>query len=196
MRPIIDDLLAEHPPENIVRLKDLPGVAEIEAIISKPGYHLDKEADGIEDRIDALSRRLFGITEEETSYWDANNYPEGTKVTRALILEQDEWEKHFAFLEDDYEHDSPITTFWAAFGWDVWDDEGWELSIVDWFGRQMVCLLKRIHPRARLSLTGDDPLAGAEGIAAEIAAERWGAKLAEEARRFRPSTRPAKQGGR
>ena len=173
---------------SVVVLRDLPGVAEIEEALHVPGRQLLKEYDDLEERIDALSRRLFGITEEDTQFCPRPDEtvvdPFGVRqITDAGAVRWDEWDEHFAFLTDEYEEEG---AFWAAAGWDVSDGKGEELMVMEYFGRQIVCLLKGLHPRARLSLTGDDPIPGATGQIAEREAEEWGRKLAQDAKTFKP----------
>ena len=61
--------------------------------------------------------------------------------------------------------------YWASFGWDVTDGEGKQLRVMDYLIIPMVCAVERLIPIARF----------------RGAANAWGARLEEEARRFRPS---------
>jgi hypothetical protein len=178
----------------VITLRDLPGVAELEAALHVPGRHLLKEYDDLEDRIAAASRRLFGLSKEETEFIPAAEdveiirwpmAPRGEEWRRFTDRAEGklaEWESHFEFLDHEYEEED---VFWSAFGWDVTDGAGEQLAIMDYFGRPLVCLLKRLHARSRLSLSGDDPLIRATPEEAEREAEEWGRRLAEEARRHK-----------
>lgn len=74
----------------IIRLRDLPGVAELEAALHVPGRQLLKEYDDLEGRIGRLSRRLFGIVEEDTHY--RVPHPNGREIVSLTPEQSIEWE--------------------------------------------------------------------------------------------------------
>jgi hypothetical protein len=172
----------------LINLRDLPGVAEIEAALHVPGRQLDKQYDDLDERIAKLSRRLFGLADAETAFVpgpsDGRTERSGIgrdSVELFIYNEQgeqrlDAWEAHFEFL--DYEYDEEAEQFWTVMGWDVTDGSGEELLCMEYFGRPLTCLVKRLHPAARLSNEGGAPASGES-------AEEWGRKLEEEARRFK-----------
>jgi hypothetical protein len=191
---LAQQLCEEGPPlytqgmTDIVVLRDLPGVAELERGLNVPGRQLDPEWDDLDDRIHALGIRLFGISEDDTYYRPSGEPDAMGQLHWAPADHQawDEWEKHFAFLDEDEIDEEQDEAFWQAVGWNVTDEDGFWLSILDYWGRQIVCIAKRLHPRARLSLTGNDPFVPPTLEEARRDAEAWGANLAEEARRFKP----------
>lgn len=167
----------------LICLRELPGVAEIEEALHVPGWHLLKQYDDLEERIAALSRRLFGLSASETGYTPGPSDGYFDYARELFIFNEegerrcDAWELNFEFLE--YEYDEEAGQFWTAFGWDVTNGAGAELLCMEYFGRPLAALLKNVHPAARLSLTGDDPLD------ATREAEEWGKRLEEQARAFR-----------
>lgn len=144
--------------------RDLPGIAEIERQYLEL---LDNRlmADEIADlkrAMDDKSLQLFGITEEDTDFWQlpmsiAGGSPE-------------QWERHFEFIEEGFEEENE---FWDFFNIDVTDGEGMQLGCMYAFGRQLVCALKRLHPAAVLTFVEgertDDQM--------QAAAEAWGRHL-------------------
>lgn len=173
---------------NLIRLLDLPGVAELEAALHVPGRQLDKQYDDLDERIQALSLKLFGITDADTQFaprpdeqvWDRQLEthlltPDGSK-------RWDAWEANFEFLQWEWEEED---AFWALGGLDVRGEDGESIEILANFGRQIVCAIKGLHPRAHLP--GKAPAqAAATDETVRDDAERWGQRLAEEARQFKP----------
>lgn len=120
------------------------------------------ERQKLERDLDLKSVELFGLTREQTLF-------------RALSPELapdafEKWEIHFEFLEWEYDEEG---TFWDAIGIDVSDGNGQQLLCLDYFGRQMVCAIKGLHPAAGLAFLGG------EKSDAQIASEAqaWGASL-------------------
>jgi hypothetical protein len=148
-------------------LRDLPGVAELEARLQCIERHPSKdwapEADGLGESVDRISRSLFGITETETRL-------DGGADDATLG-----WELNFAFL---YGEDHAATELiFDAMGWDILgQDDDWLLCLHS-LSRQIVCVAK--------GLKGHLP--GAEPDEASLArmANDWGASLAAQAERFR-----------
>lgn len=176
-----------------IRLIDLPGVAELEEALNVRGWHLLPEYDGLEDRIARLSRRLFGIADDDTGFtprpdeiqerFGADRY----SLTATGSRRKQEWEAHFDFLESEEDFTDPQEDlFWEVMGWDVTDGEDCQLAILAYFGRPLVCVLKRLHPKARFEIDAGtrEPVVNVDP---ERDAEQWGAKLAEDARRFKSS---------
>lgn len=147
-----------------IAFRELPGIAELEEQTRLfNDNRLDKdECHALFARMDEKSLELFGILEPDTYY---NDLPHEARPEKP-----DDWETHFAFLEWEYEEEG---AFWNAFGVDVTDGEGSELACLPFFGRQLVCGLKQIHPRAAINFGGralsDEHLASA--------AEAWGRRL-------------------
>src|SRR5690349_17073600 len=118
--------------------RELPGIAEIERQyleLLDNRLMADEIAD-LQRSIDDKSLELFGITEHDTGYWDL---PTGEHRSRS----PQEWERHFAFIDEEFEEES---AFWDFFNLDVTDGEGMQLGCMYAFGRQLVCALLRLHP--------------------------------------------------
>lgn len=149
----------------LIKFLDLTGIRDLEARC-KDAFDNRLMADELLQLsidLDRKSLELFGIVAADTN-WD----PAAGGI---LSSEMDaKWQEHFAFLEWIYDE---APDFWAAFNLDMDDDEGEPLYCIDAFGRQLVCALKQIHPRAALTfrqgeLTPDQ---------VEAAAEAWGRAL-------------------
>lgn len=122
-------------------LRDIPGIAEIEARLSEEdaGRLMRPEIEELRKDIDLLSLRLFGATASQTDY---RSLPWDTRPAS-----EDEWEAHFEFLEYEFDEEDD---FWSAFEVDVTDGAGEQLLCIDVLGRQLVCALKQVHPIASL----------------------------------------------
>jgi hypothetical protein len=153
-------------------LRDLPGVAELEARLHRINAHPNPlwapEADRLDEDVDYLSDWLFGITWADSfpSSWD---FPDLTK--REIVHRAYELDQHFAFLDYEDEHQNPQV--WAKLGWDITGKDGKPLLCLEKFDRQMVCSSHQIG--------GAKPL---EQLA-HVAAEEWAQGLAEQAEAFR-----------
>jgi hypothetical protein len=147
-----------------ILFRALPGIAEIESqiLLWNDNRLMKDEIEALERVIDAKSVELFGISEEDTSYWRLPSREESSSV--------EEWEEHFAFLDWEWEEED---RFWEVFGLDLHDENGDRLACIDLFGRQLVCALKRIHPKAVLTF-GDAPMSLEQ---LQAAAEAWGRHL-------------------
>jgi hypothetical protein len=162
----------------LIRLIELPGVAEIEMGLRDPGKHLVKEYDDLNERIDELSRELFGIAEDDTLFEYRPDELEGTVYDAARTIKphglerRAQWDAHFKFLEDEWEEED---AYWALAGLDVRDDDGERLLIMNHFGRQIVCAMKGLHAGSRLPTQQTGAPTTEEAIERE--AERWGRSL-------------------
>lgn len=159
-------------------LRDLPGVAEIEArckrIAAHPNPEWAPEKDGYASAVDAVSRRLFGLTEAETSY----------ETDEALTAEEDQvafdrWEENFEFVYSD--DDAAAALLWDALGWDTKDADGEDLACLHDFSLQMVCATKGLKGR----------LPGAPLSEAQAAEEAslWAQRISQEALTFQKRRR-------
>lgn len=145
--------------------RDLPGIAEIE---SQYGMYADNrlfsdEREALERAIDAKSLELFGITEQDTSYWEL--------LCAQYDGSEEEWERHFEFFYEGWEGQEEA--FWEYFGIDVTDGEGTELACLYAFARQLICALRGLHPKAFLNV-GQAPQTDQQ---IQAAAEAWGRRL-------------------
>ena len=147
---------------NLIRFREISGVPEIEQLVRTSDRMMLDERQEMWRKIHDTSLKLFGITERDT--WYASLPPEARPPT------QEEWEIHFEFLEYEYDEEDQ---FWSAFGLDMRDEGGAELRCVEVFGRQLVCAVKRLHPRAALLFASghehEDQI--------KAVAEAWGRKL-------------------
>ena len=169
-----------------IRLRDLPGVAELEAALHVSGRQLDKQYDNLVDRIEDLCRRLFGISWGDTHFHfkeadlrrpQMSNVDGKRQPTTEGWAKNHQWEENFNFLHASYGEEN---TFWSAFDWDVTDGNGNRLLIMKYFGRSLVCLLKQLHPDSRFS-----PTAEKAGETTEV----WEQKLAADALSFQSRRR-------
>ncbi|WP_158250639.1 hypothetical protein [Novosphingobium sp. HII-3] len=136
-------------------LREVPRIAAIEQRLLGAEKLMSDELEALQADVDAASIELFGITQQDT-LWP----PKGQSY--------DEWMLHFEFLEWEYDEEA---AFWDAFGIDVADADGEPLECLSEFGRQLVCVLKRLLPEARLRFRPEVPLTD-EQIQAD--AEAWG----------------------
>lgn len=170
----------------IIKLRELPGIAEIERDLQISNAWA-KEKDDLPERIDAVSLSLFGITEEDTEF---DGYPEGEctdEEWEAAEKQEAEWDLHFHFLELDYADSAPL---WAAMGWDVTDGHGNELMATEHFGAQIIATLKNLIPHAKFYPAGDGPnRRHLSDVDATTEAEEWGEAMALAAKKFLPSRR-------
>lgn len=142
--------------------RDAPGIADMELRVRSYDKLVRPEIEQLIDDANALSLQLFGITHSDTSFYEV---PESARSGSIV-----EWEKHFEFLDDEFEEED---AFWQAFGIDICGTDGEVLECFDLFGRQMVCALKRLHPHAALHFAGGQLTEDQ----AQAAAEAWGRRL-------------------
>lgn len=120
-------------------LRDLPGVAELEDLLRRIEAEKNPEwtplRDGLDDKVDRLSRNLFGVTAEDT-----NNLP-STFATNIIGFDA-RWN---AWINEFYDGDEPYDL--AALGWDLNDAAGDELKCADYFYDQIVAAHKGLMGR-------------------------------------------------
>lgn len=158
-------------------LRELPGVAEMEDHLKRaeadPSGSWSKLRDGLNEKTDALSVRLFGLAVADT------HYPEATG-------EDDEaWNRSFHRWEDNFACLNPTADGWAvtilildAAGWDITDGKGKPLAILDYIGRQLVCVAKGLKGRQPGEVSADDePLFDAAAVEKALAADAVAFKL-------------------
>ena len=152
-------------------LRSLPGVAAVEALCLKAASHPNPlwapEIEEVEAAVPAISRTLFGITEEDTHYSSS-----GSDLSfDERMTEMDTWEANFDMPEfDDPElQEDADRLLWAVRGWDVTDGTGETLLCLPYFERQMIC--------ANTGLKGRLPDAEMSDQEAADAAERWAENL-------------------
>ncbi len=126
-----------------VVFRDLPGVSTLERQLDMQFRDrlLDDEVEELPHLIDETSRHLFGITQHDTFYWALPGHvsSEHSRV---------EWEANFDVLGQ-YTRDP--NAHWHQFDIDLRCEHGGRLHCFEVFGRQLVCALHRLHPRAVLA---------------------------------------------
>jgi hypothetical protein len=123
--------------------RHLPAVAAVERQLElqSRGHLLDDELEELPHLIDDASRELFGITANDTFY---ASLPDAVRAQYART----EWEANFEILGR-YSRDP--NAHWRAFGLDLRCERGHTLHCVEVFGRQLVCALNGLHPKAVLA---------------------------------------------
>jgi hypothetical protein len=126
--------------------RQLPGVAAVEPQLALHARDrlLDDEIEELPYLIDETSAALFGITRNDTLY-GALPEPVRVRFTRA------EWEDNFDLLGR-YSRDANAS--WRSFDLDLCCGEGRSLHCLEVFGRQLVCALNGLHPKAVLAFAG------------------------------------------
>ena len=132
--------------------RDLPAASLVERQLAMHARDLllDDELEELPHLIDDASAELFGITRRDTFYWALPD-PVRSRFGRAG------WEANFDilghFTRDPNAH-------WRTFDLDLRCPEGGRLHCFEVFGRQLVCALHGLHPRAVLAFA-DRPCAQA-----------------------------------
>lgn len=171
-------------------LRDLPVIADLEALLRKPSGSWSAE---FEARLDNVSLALFGITPKDArpvephpdSFDDGRASPflsfsgEAFDAYNTALDAWYDWQEVLAGYEREVRRFGP-TRFWGRHGIDVTDGYGLELDSVQFISLPMYVATKELLPGARLTLDGS-------GRRAAQSAEEWGAALAAEAARFRSS---------
>ena len=127
----------------LIVFRDLPAVSGVERQL---GLHasdrlLDDEVEELPHLIDDASMQLFGITRQDTFYWAL---PEQVRARYGRA----EWEAQFDLLGQ-YSRDP--NAHWKSFDLDLRCPEGSSLHCLEVFGRQLVCALHGLHPKAVLA---------------------------------------------
>jgi hypothetical protein len=123
--------------------RTLPAVAEVErqlALYARDRL-LEDEIEELPYLIDDASVALFGITANDTVY---AALPEAVRARYGRA----EWEANFDILGH-WTRDPNAR--WRAFGLNLCCEEGRSLYCLEVFGRQLVCALNGLHPRATLA---------------------------------------------
>lgn len=128
--------------------RNLPSVATLERQLSMQCRDrlLDDEIEELPHLIDSVSRELFGITQRDTFYWAL---PDSVRRKYG----RREWESNFDLLGR-YSRDP--NAHWRAFSLDLRCEDGGGLHCFEVFGRQLLCALNDLHPRAVLTFIERD----------------------------------------
>jgi hypothetical protein len=151
----------------MIFLRDLPGVGVLEWEVEQHGW-----TDEAEEWAHDLSEELFGISGHDT-------YPaleEDGRLTLAGSLREEKGEAALEVAREWKDHFQPLRmfrdeadSFWSSCGWDVTDGNGKQLAVMEYLGRSLICVVKKLHPAAGFTVSD----------------EALEARLAEEARRFK-----------
>jgi hypothetical protein len=127
----------------LIAFRHLPAVTAVEEQLrlQSRGLLAEEEAEELPHLIDDASRELFGITANDTLY---AALPEMVRAKYGRA----EWEAHFAALAQCARDPNAQ---WRTFGLDLCCDEGRSLHCLQVFGRQLVCALHSLHPKAILA---------------------------------------------
>jgi hypothetical protein len=120
--------------------RHLPAVAAVERQLELQFRDrlLDDELEELPHLVDDASRELFGITANDTFY------PALPEAVRAKYGRA-EWEAKFLQLGQ-YARDANPPG--REFGLDLCCEEGRSLHCLELFGRQLICAINGLHPRA------------------------------------------------
>ena len=132
-----------------ILFRDLPAVSRVEQQLALHARDrlLDDEIEELPILVDEASIELFGITGGDTFY------PALPEPVRARFSRVD-WENHFDVLGH-YTRDP--NAHWHGYGLDLRCPEGGRLHCLEVFGRQLVCALNGLHPRAVLAFAEEVP---------------------------------------
>jgi len=128
---------------SLIVFRHLSAVAAIEEQLRLHARGLlpREEAEELPPLVDDASRELFGITANDTLY------PALPEAVRARYGRY-EWEAQFDRLGW---HARDANGYWRAFGLDCCCEQGRPLHCLELFGRQLICALEGLHPRAALA---------------------------------------------
>jgi hypothetical protein len=133
------------------RMRDLPGVDVLEWEVEQHGWTTETEAWAAE-----LSRLLFGIDEDAThaALDERGRLVIGGStfddIGDRAIARVEDWEKHFEVLRSFRDE---ADAYWASVGWDVTDGKGKQLIVMQYLARPLICIIKSLHPSARLAVS-------------------------------------------
>ena len=157
----------------VVRLIDLPEMRDLETQDLMSSLSRVKVDHQLAARIDEVSRRHFGITEADTIFI---TQPALDEIKRRdpeegydLEEQRDEHEKQF-FCKPSRTIEGQAK-YLRSLGWDVMDDHGRPMRLLERFARQIEAAEKRLRGARRPNFDA-------------IRNQNWEDKMAEEARRF------------
>ena len=122
--------------------RDLPAVSAVERQLELHARDrlLDDDIEELPHLVDDASLALFGITQRDTFYWAL---PGSVRVQFSRV----KWDANFDVLGQ-YSRDPNAP--WARFDLDLRCAEGGRLQCFEVFGRQLVCAVNGLHPKAGL----------------------------------------------
>ena len=132
-------LVDEEEGHLLIRLLDLPGVREIEALLARAvaargkNWQWCDEYDEAKALAERVSRQAFGIAEADTRHVD-----DPKRSREDNDNEGGWWESHFRGSVENNQPDPGAD--WAALDWDVSDEAGRPLRALGFFHRQIVAV--------------------------------------------------------
>ena len=162
--------MSDLPPSRILR--SLLGIADIEALLKRaakrPNFKWSDEWDEAQRLADTVSRRLFGLSLEDTK-WSS----EGFEIERDVEFA---WERQFLKWSPlDAKGTSNGSQYALSdLGWDVSDGHGQQLLCAELFYRPLVCVAKDIAGHEAGAELSDEEL--------RDEAEEWAAGLLAKSR--------------
>jgi hypothetical protein len=157
----------------IKRLRDLPGVSEIEALCQVPSYFDERNIRETMERIDAVSIGLFSLSYFDTDYdcfdWDDDEDPPS----------EERWD---GLLSNALKPYGETEAFWRALGWDITDGRGRELDCAHYFARQTIIAESGWIEGVQLTPDGSGSEPVSEG--SELTEEELAERLEQEVRDF------------
>lgn len=172
------------------KLRDVAAIREIEQLLDQPG---GAWAASFAEQCNRLSLSLFGITEADTRPAEPHPDSFGNDDRASQYYFSDEafasydaalsawyqWQEVMSGFEQEEQELGP-ERYWKRHGIDVTGEDGRPIRCLPYIERQMFAAVKGLLPGAKLTLDGS-------GKRASQSVEEWGAALAAEAARFRPS---------
>lgn len=167
-------MAAQNPMRRLIKL---PGVKDVEEFW-RLGLHTSNDARSLEDRCNALTKELFGITRDDTLFVAPPEYQDGTMPF------EDRWDvdaqraDHEAqFVTEAMGFDEDKVEFLLHFGWDLRDDRGQPLEITRYICRVIEAVARGV--------------AGSAPSSEVIETQSWGQALEQAAAEFKKKKRPA-----
>lgn len=155
----------------LIRLRDLPGIAQVEAMVRSRDAFAPANVSATMERVWEISISLFSLCDYHTEWnddWSDHDDPI-------------EYEAAFLNVLRPYSEARP---FWEALGWDISDGAGHELGCAHFFGRQIIALKRGDFENARFTLDGSGTFCWDGQQSEELDEEQLEARLKREADDF------------
>ena len=162
---------------DLIRLRNLPGIPQVEAMCRARRPFDPPLVEQTFDRLDEVSVSLFGITRFDTSCEDEEDWEwEGENP-----LTREEYLARFKATEVDWEQAAP---YWEALGWDLTDENGKPLACAWCFERQIISTMFNLNEGANLTVDGSGTWVSDPSAESEERLEAWREQLEGEALAF------------
>lgn len=154
--------------ERPIRLRELPGIADIELKCKSRSYFDERNIATTLEQINSVSISLFSLSYWGTAYEDFDWSEDENPPT------EDQWDTVLWNAIRPYDK---VRGFWEALGWDLTDETGRELDCAHFFAEQIIILESGWVEDVRLTPDGsgalqpyDEPL-GEEELAERLQRE-------------------------